>query len=292
MRRLPSLSGLEAFVQVARLGSMKAAAAELSLSNPALSRRIQTLEHAIGTSLFARHHQALKLTIAGQKLLDSAGPLLDDLAEAVASVGDPNDVLRLKLNVLPLFASQRLFPRLPELRSRHPNLHIDIETLRHGDTRLADGADAAIALAREIDPQLYSVQLGQDYVYPIAAKRYVDGADRITSPEQLAQMTVLIHAEMPDTFVEWCRAINLPSLEPKAIDRFDSGQLMLEAAAQGVGVAFMLGHHLEDAHDPRLARLFEYEVTSPYNYYFACRPRALRQPAVRQFHDWLIDAKI
>jgi LysR family transcriptional regulator, glycine cleavage system transcriptional activator len=292
MRRLPPLTGLEAFVQVARLGSMKAAAAELNLSNPALSRRIQTLERILGQPLFARHHQALKLTSMGERLLSSAAPLLDELADAVAAAGSADDVLRLTLNVLPLFASQRLFPRMPELRSLHPNLHIDIETLSHGDTRLADGADAAIALAREIDPTLYSVQLDQDFVYPIVAKRFAEGADRIASPEQLARMTVLIHSEMPETFNEWRRAIGMPYLEPAAIDRFDSGQLMLEAAAQGVGVAFMLGHHLDDAHDTRLSRLFDFEVKSPYSYYFACRPRALRQPAVKLFHDWLVAAKI
>ena len=57
MRRLPPLTALEAFVQVARLGSVKAAAEELALSTPALSRRVQALERFIGRPLFDRKHQ-------------------------------------------------------------------------------------------------------------------------------------------------------------------------------------------------------------------------------------------
>lgn len=295
MRRLPPLTGLEAFAAVVRTGSAKAAAADLSLSAPALSRRLQGLERVIGQPLFDRHHQALRLTPAGRRLAAELGPALDDLARAIEGAmpgGRGGQGVRLRLNVLPLFASQRLFPRLPELRARHPDLHIDVETGGHGQTRLGNGVDAAIILARDVDPGLHAVRLGTDRVTPIAARRFVDGPDRLTDPGQLERMTVLIHAEMPETFAEWCRAIGRPGLTPAGIDQFDSGLLMLEAAAQGVGVAFMHGHHLTDAHDDRLGRLFAFDVDSPYAYYFVCRPRALRTPGVRLFHDWLVAADL
>jgi len=292
MRRLPPLNGLEAFVAVARLGSIKAAATELSLSNPALSRRIQNLERVLGKPLFNRHHQALRLTEAGKRLQAEATPALDELAAAIdRAVGAAGD-LRLRLNVLPLFASQRLFPRLPALRARHPELHLDVETASHGELRLGDSVDAAIILARGVDPGLYSVRLDTDLIWPIASRALAEGPDRIASPEQLARATVLIHSEIPETFDAWKEAIGMPYLEPAAIDHFDSGPLMLEAAAQGVGVAFMHSHHLDDAHDDRLVRLFDFEVDSPYAYYFVCRPRALRTRAVQLFHDWLVAADI
>lgn len=292
MRRLPSLSGLEAFMAVARLGSVKAAAADLSLSMPALSRRIQSLERHIGQPVFNRDHHAMRLNDIGQRLLTALGPALDAVRDAVDGAAGGGPELRLRLNVLPLFAQQRLFPRLPELRARHPHLHIDIETGGHGEARVGDGIDAAIALARDIDPALHAVRLDRDKVFPIVARAQQDGPNRITVPEQLQRTTVLIHSEMPDTFVEWRRAIGMPWLEPHGIDHFDSGPLMLEAAAQGVGVAFMHSHHLEDANDPRLVRLFDFDVDSPYSYWFVCRPTALRRPAVRLFHDWLVQAEV
>ena len=288
MRRLPPLGAIEAFVQVARLGSVKAAAEELALSAPALSRRVQALERFIGKSLFARRHQAMVLNVDGDKLLAQLAPALDSLSDAVESMTSGTEVLRLRLGVLPLFASQRLFPRLGELRATHPELHLDIDTAGHGIARLGDGLDAVIALARDIDPGLYAKRLDRNSVYVIGAKALLDGADPITRPEQLAGLTALIHRDMPDTFTAWRAAAGLPELEPLAVDHFDSGQLMLEAAAQGLGIAFMLDSHLQDAHDPRLVRLFDIEVESPHSYWFVCRPRALAQKPVRMFHDWLI----
>lgn len=283
---------MEAFLEVARHGTIKAAASELGLSMPALSRRIQTLEHAVGRPLFDRHHQGLRLTEAGRQFHADLTPIIDDLRAVMRQVASPHSALRLHLNVPPLFAQQRLFPRLPELREAHPELHIDIDTLAHGDARLSEGVDAAIALARSIDPALYAARLDQDKVWPIAARHLASGQGAITVPEQLQRATILLHREMPETFTEWKKAIGMPYLEPAGIDYFDSGPLMLEAAAQGIGVAFMHSHHFDDAHDTRLARLFDFEIDSPYSYWFVCRPRALRQPAVKLFHDWLLAAKI
>ena len=93
---------------------------------------------------------------------------------------------------------------------------------------------------------------------------------------------------MPDTFSAWRHAAGLDDLEPLAIDHFNSGALMLEAAAQGLGVAFMHESHFDDAHDQRLVKLFDIEVESPYSYWFVCRPRAMQQRPVRLFHDWLV----
>ena len=67
---------------------------------------------------------------------------------------------------------------------------------------------------------------------------------------------------------------------------------MLEAAANGLGVAIMHGSHFSDARDPRLTRLFDSEVESPYSYWFVCRPRALKQRAVKIFHDWLLKSGV
>ena len=64
---------------------------------------------------------------------------------------------------------------------------------------------------------------------------------------------------------------------------------MLDAARQGLGVAFMLEGHLAGAHDPQLTNLFDHEVESPYSYWFACRRSALSNRAVKLFHDWLFE---
>ncbi|MBN2973751.1 LysR family transcriptional regulator [Roseomonas aeriglobus] len=289
MRRLPPLTAIEAFVQVARLGSIKAAAEELALSSPALSRRVQALERFIGKPLFERRHQALKLNPDGERLLQGIAPALDTMSDAVEAMTSGVELLRLRLGVLPLFATQRLLPRLGELKRRHPELHLDVDTGGHGTTRLGDGLDAAIVIAREIDPMLYARRLDHNRVYVIGHRSLIEGPNPVTNPEQLSRLTVLLHRDMPETFSEWRAAAGFPGLEPLAFDYFDSGSLMLEAAAQGLGVAFMLESHYEAAHDSRLVQLFGITVESDYSYWFVCRPRALQTRPVRLFHDWLVE---
>lgn len=289
MRRLPPLTAIEAFVQVARLGSVKAASQELALSAPALSRRIQALERFVGRPLFDRGHQSMRLNADGERLIAQISPALDTLSDAVEAMTSGIEVLRLRLGVLPLYAAQKLFPHFAGLRARYPELHLDIDTGPQAINRLGDGLDAAIVLAREIDPALYARRLDRNQVYVIGHRKLLEGPNPITRPEQISTLTAMVHRDMPDTFTTWRKAAGLEELEPLAMDYFDSGALMLQAVAQGLGVAFMHESHFDDANDPRLVRLFDIEVESPYSYWFVCRPRMLSQRPVMLFHDWLIE---
>ena len=284
MKRLPPLTAVEAFVQTARLGSIKAAAESLSLSSPALSRRVQALERFIGRPLFERRHQAVLLNPDGEQLLTEIGPALEELGHAMERASGHHELMRLRLATLPLFASHRLMPRLGELRALHPDLHVELDTRPHAITRLDEGLDAAIALAKEVDESLYSVKLGSNRVVAVGGK----GTRHLKNPAQLRDANVLLHRDLPEAFDFWLEAVGLPDLQPAAIDHFDSGQLILDAAAEGLGVAFMFEMHLEHAHNPKLVRLFDVAAPSPYAYWFACRRAALGRRPVRIFHDWLL----
>lgn len=284
MKRLPPLTAVEAFVQTARLGSVKAAAESLSLSSPALSRRVQALERFVGRPLFERRHQAVLLNPDGEQLLTEIGPALEELGHAMERASGHSELMRLKLATLPLFASHRLMPRLGELRVLHPDLHVELDTRPHAITRLDEGLDAAIALAKEVDESLYSVKLGSNRVVAVGGK----GTQNLKRPAQLRDATVLLHRDLPEALDFWLEAVGLPGLQPAAVDHFDSGQLILDAAAEGLGVAFMFEMHLEYAHNPKLVRLFDVAAPSPYAYWFACRRSALNRRPLRIFHDWLL----
>lgn len=289
-RRLPPLRALEAFLRVVRLGSARAAATELGLSPSALSRRIGTLEEFTGRKLFTRAHQAMQLTDEGRAFHDAVAPHIEALAAAVESQSDNLGVMRLHLGVLPLFGGQRLFPRLPELRKLHPRLHIDIDTGPHLLDRVGDTLDAAILLMQKPDPGLHAVRLDHNNVYAIASRELADDIGPVPNAARLSKETFLVHNELPDSFTAWRDAMGLQKFEPAAVDHYDSGQLILEAAAQGLGIAIMHDDHLKRAGDKRLARLFDVDVESPYSYWFVCRPRDLEQRPVRLFHEWLVGA--
>ena len=289
-RRLPPLRALEAFMRTVRLGSARAAAEEIGLSPSALSRRITNLEEFVGKKLFTRARQSMQLTDEGQAFYEAVNPHLESLARAVESQSDNISVLRLRLGVLPLFGSQRLFPKLGELRARHPLLHIDIDTGPHLEDRVGDTLDAAIILSRGPSSGLHAVRLDFNMVHAIASKGLAAKVGATPDRALLEKQTFLIHSELPESFRAWKDKLGMHDLEPAAIDHYDSGQLMLEAAAQGLGIAIMHDDHLKRAADPRLTDLFGIEVESPYSYWFVCRPTALEERPVRLFHDWLVNA--
>nr|WP_253201167.1 LysR substrate-binding domain-containing protein [Sphingomonas quercus] len=285
---MPPLTAIEAFIQVGRLGSVKAAAEELALSSPALSRRLQAMERFVGRSLFDRRHQAMALNAEGEALLTRIGPALDALAVAIGEATGDAEHLRLRLNVQPLWASQQLMPRMDSLREAYPDFHLNLDTAPHGIARLGDGLDAAIVLGREVDPALYSRRISRHKVVAIASRAM---AAEIAGPMDLASRTILVHRDMADLFFIWRRGMDAEALEPAVTDHFDAGQLMLDAAAQGIGIAFMLDEHLAQAHNNQLVALFpERQVESGYSFWFACRRSAMSRRAVRIFHDWLIKA--
>jgi len=284
VRRLPPVGSIQAFVAVARLGTLKAAADALALSSPALTRRIQSLEQFIGAPLFDRQHNSVELNTRGAAFLAEIEPHVDALSLAVERVSTPPNSLRVRIAVPSLFASQRLMPALPELRARHPKLTVEVDTAPNRLSLLHEGADAAIVISEEVDERLYSRLLGKGRIAAIGSRQAA-----ISDPADLRRVPILLHRQMPKLFDAWRKSVGMPDLEPADINYFDAGQLILDAAAGGLGVAFMLDSHLACSVDGRLVQLFNHTAESPYVYWFACLPAALERRPVRIFHDWLFD---
>jgi LysR family glycine cleavage system transcriptional activator len=285
VRRLPPLGSIQAFVAVARQGTIKAAADALSLSSPALTRRIQSLEQFVGAPLLDRQHNSVALNTRGAGFLAEVEPHVDALALAVERVSTPPNSMRLRIAVPSLFASQRLMPALPSLKARHPNLAIEVDTAPNRISLLSEGADAAIAITKRVDDRLYSRLLDKGRIVAIGSRQFAD----VREPADLRRVPILLHRQMPELFNEWCKAVGVPGLEPADINYFDAGQLILDAAAGGLGVAFMLEGHLACSVDDRLVQLFSQTAESPYSYWFASTPAALERRSVRIFHDWLFE---
>lgn len=274
-------------MRVVRLGSARAAADELGLSPSALSRRVAGLEDFVGKKLFTRAKQVMKLTDEGRAFYEAISPHLEALADAVEAQSENLSLMRLHLGVPALFGSQRLFPHLPELRKLHPRLHLDIETGAHLEERVGDTLDCAVILSRQPDASFHAVRLDYNTVHAICSRELAAEIGPVPDLKKLSRQTFLVHTELPDSLGAWKVGIGLPELEPAAIDHFDSGQLILEAAAQGMGIAIMHDEHYRRAADARLAPLFDIRVESPYSYWFICRPKDLESRAVAIFHEWL-----
>lgn len=283
MRRLPPLGAIEAFVTVARSGSIKAAADALSLSSSAISRRVQTLETHLDTLLFERRHQALILTPHGAGLMEALSPILDNLADTLDRASRPHEGPRLRLGVAPFFATQRLMPRLPGFIAAHPGFHLDIETTAKPQSDMGTRIDASIWLGDTPDPRFYARQLDTNRIIAVASP---DVARSIRSPADLKGRTIFLHRETPSLLEIWRAHHRNAVISDADISVSDSGQLMIDATAAGLGISVILDKLVED--DTRLEAIFaDEDIPSPFNYWFLCRKNGLDQRPVRMFHDWL-----
>ena len=234
--------------------------------------------------LFERRHQAVLLNPDGAQLLAEIGPALEELGHAMERAAGQAELMRLELGGA---AALRLLPAdAAARRAAGSSIPTSISTSTPGRMRWPGSTKGSTprscSPARSIPRSTASGSAPTGWSRSAAARCGAGRSgrarrrDRPAPPRPARRLRLL------------ARGGRLPDLEPAAIDHFDSGQLILDAAAQGLGVAFMFDMHLEGAHDPRLASLFGIEVESPYAYFFACRRAALGRRPVRIFHDWLI----
>jgi LysR family glycine cleavage system transcriptional activator/LysR family transcriptional regulator of beta-lactamase len=127
-RQLPSLNGLRAFEAAGRLGSFKAAAQELNVTQTAVSHMVRLLEDRLGYAVFLRKPNRLELTVQGRVLL--AG--LTDSLDAIARLADQVAAMRtgpvLTVGVGPTLAVSWLIPRLANFYRSHPDIEVRMAT--------------------------------------------------------------------------------------------------------------------------------------------------------------------
>lgn len=159
-----TLAQIRTFDSIVRLGSFRAAAHELGLTQPSISQRVHELEQTLGTELFIRHGPRVNLTAEGHALVDHARRLLDDASSVVARFRG-RDPLRgqLRIGVNESFALLCLHDLLQRLEVEYPNLRTSIHV---GDTtdvsRLLNERklDIGIVSQPDIEPHVQAQPIG------------------------------------------------------------------------------------------------------------------------------------
>ncbi len=155
------LNALNAFIAVARRLSYAAAARDLGVSTSALSQSVRQLEERLGVTLLARTSRSVALTEAGQRLLDHAGPAVDQALESLktvkAKLGEVTGRVRL---TVPTAAVTLVLARLlPKFVERHPKVEVEVRVDDRIVDTVAEGLDAGIRLIESIDRDMVHVRL-------------------------------------------------------------------------------------------------------------------------------------
>lgn len=286
MKRLPPLTTLPVLEAAARLQSFSAAAAELNVTHGAISHQIRSLEESVGVALFARQGRRVVLTAEGATLAEAVRAALGKVAEAVEGLSPIERERKLKISVLPSFASRWLMPRLGKFLEANPEYEISVEANQTRSNFTTDGVDVAIRFGVGPWPGLHSERLAGDSYFLVCSPKFRRGK-LPTRPSQLAGLPLFRND--PGLWEKWFAAAGLNMAAPaKGID-YNDAALFLQQAIAGEGIALARRSLIaDDFENGKLVRLFDIEVKSENDYHLVCLPQNANSKKVRAFRAWMI----
>ena len=240
----PSLAELAAFAAVARHRSFRQAADALGASRSSLSHTVIDLERTLGVRLLNRTTRSVMPTEAGERLLLRLKPLLRELDEVLDAVaGDGGTVGgTLRINCGEAAAEHLLGSVIPTFLERFPDVSLDLVT----DGRLIDivaaGFDAGVRLREAVPQDMVAVPFGGDVRFvAVAAPDYLGRHGVPATPDDLARHRC-IRQRLPSGKAyrwEFAKQGQEVSVDVPGALTLDHNRLMTEAAANGLGIAFV-----------------------------------------------------
>jgi len=290
-RSLPPLNAVRAFEAVARLGSMKEAAAELSVTDGAVSQQVRLLEDWLGApTLFRRSARRVVLTPAGAALLAEFGPALDRISVAVQKHRKRRHdapTITLNVNALATFSLRWLLRRMGAFRAEHPDIEVHLSTSNEAVDAVAEPYDVVIRGGPDTFPGYTSRFLFGERRLPVCHPVLLDKTPLIEI-QDLSRLTLLHVSSMPRLWHDWLTEAGEPALRPESSLTFDHFYLTIQAAIDQLGVA--MGPTALIADDLAAGRLVTPfpSISLPARSYYAYLPEARRgDPNIAVFCDWL-----
>jgi LysR family transcriptional regulator, glycine cleavage system transcriptional activator len=286
-RLLPSLATLEFFDAAARHLSFTKAAAELSVTQGAISRQIRMLEDRIGQQLFLRLKRALTLTPVGVEYSVAVRSLLQHAESTTMGIFGPSDAPpTLSIAVLPTFGSRWLAPRLTSFRRLHPDIHLTIRTYIEPFIFANSDADVAIHCGTDSWPGATCVRLMGEVSVAVAAPSLLHG---VPEKERLHRLPLLQHTTRSAAWLQLFAQLGLPANLALRGPRFDHFYMMIQAAAAGLGISLLPEFLVEqELRSGALTRAIPNTVESDRAYWIAYPDERAEVPAIKCFRDWLL----
>ena len=237
MDRLP-LNALRAFALVVQRGGVRAAARELGVSHSAVSRHVRELERWLAVSLLEKSAaRDLRVTPHGRTLAAAGQRALRELQQAVAAVREQRSRYSVSVSTTPSFASRWLLSRLPALQRAYPRLELSVVVDQRLEEPAAFSSDLAIRSGRGPWPGWDATALMDESLYPVMSPQLWRQSGRPNEPAELARLPLLHDRDPSTTWQLWRSRFGPAALDVRRGARFASSDLLLRAAAQGLGVA-------------------------------------------------------
>jgi DNA-binding transcriptional LysR family regulator len=239
------LYDLAAFAVVAEQGSFTRAAAELRMSQSALSHAMKALEERLGVRLLSRTTRSVSTTEAGETLLRSLRPALADIAFGVDAVGSLRGKASgtVRITATKHAVSSVVMPALPGFLSAHPDIRVEIIVDDNLTDIVADRIDAGIRFGDIVEKDMIAVRIGPDIrMAVVGAPSYFAEHPVPQTPRELSSHRCINYRHIKSgglyawDFEEEGRPLQVRVEGPLV---FNNSDLIREAALAGQGLAFV-----------------------------------------------------
>lgn len=283
--RLPPLSSMRLFEAAGRLLSFKSAAEDLNITPSAISHGVQALEEWLGVELFIRGNRSLTLTEAGEAYLPRVQAALDMLVRATEAVPGRKPTGRVAVSVPPTFGMRWLLPRLQRFNERHPSIEVTVDTSHRRVEFSRDGIDIAIRMGTGEWPGLLATCLVREKLVPVCAPRL---AARIHTAADLHKTALLHVTRASEDWAAWGALAGVDVAYTSGGLRFDTIQMALEAAVNGLGVALgRLPLIEQDLEAKRLVQVLGPPRFCSTGYWLVMQRETILRPEVTAFRNWI-----
>ena len=282
-RYLPSIPSLLALEAVDRLGTASAAAAELNLTQGAVSRQLQVLEGQLGVALLIRDRHRLRLTPAAQDFVAEARASLHRLDQAALALRANPSGGSLNLSILPAFGMHWLAPRLAKFAGLHPEVTVNLSTRLKPFDFTESRFDAAIHYGRQDWAGVDYLKLMEEEILAVAAPAIAP----IAAAQQALTLPLLQLDSRTGDWGRWLAHHGSAGLRPPAM-MFDQFATMQQAAIHGMGAALLPVYLItRDLAEGRLVPLFGPPIRALGSYYLVWPKDRPRRAPLTSFIAWL-----
>lgn len=240
-----SFSDLLAFIAVARARSFTRAAAQLRVSQPALSHTVRALEKKLGVPLLIRSARGLAPTEAGQRLLDRVAPEFDEIEFEIQSLSELRDepMGTFRISAIDYAIRSALWPKLANFLPKHPKIKVELINEYESVDIVARGYDAGVRFGQELAQDMISVRIGPDVRnMVVGSKSYFSERRTPRTPSELTDHTCInLRTSTHGGLYEWefnkgKRAVNA---KVDGTVTFNNAYDIFEAAKAGFGLAYL-----------------------------------------------------
>jgi LysR family transcriptional regulator, glycine cleavage system transcriptional activator len=287
-RSLPPLNALRAFEAAARHLSFTTAAAELNVTQAAISHQIKALEDRLGLKLFRRVGRGLLLTDAAQAYLAEIAAAFDRISGATRRLHQHDAAGVLSATVLPSFAAKWLLPRLGRFRAAHPEIDLRISSSVEQIDLAREDFDFALRAGSGQYLGMRSDLILTESFFPVCSPALLSGPNRLRVPADLRAHT-LLHDEPRDLWQLWLKTVGLTDIDATRGPGFSDSGMLIQAAVEGQGVAIAKGTLAgDDLRAGRLVRPFDQSLPANYSYWLVCPEPSAERPKIVAFRDWIL----